>query len=118
MKPIAALAFTALFILIMAQSLLSCKKSETKPVEKCTITSYVKSGNGTLKTFDKQFSVSKSHSEVVDVTDAELSIKLVNNVKSANDSIHLAVTYNGITKHRGVKCVNTIGTVSIYLSEF
>jgi len=108
----------ALLAIILFSVLLSCKKSDTKPTEKCTVTSYVKSGNGTLKTFDKQFSVSKTYSEVIDVTDAELSIKLVNNVKSSNDSIHLAVTYNGITKHRGVKCVNTIGTVSIYLSEF
>lgn len=98
--------------------LLSCKKEEVKPIETCTVTSFVKSSNGTLKVFEKQFNVSQNYTETVEVTNKELSIKLNNNVKSLNDSISLSVTYNGVTKQKGLKCNNSIGTISIYISDF
>jgi len=107
-----------ILLLSFAIALFSCKKEDKKPVETVLVQSFVKSGNGNLKVFESQIQVPVNYSNEFNVEDKSLSIRLVNNIKSLNDSINLKVTYNGVTKQQGMKLVNTTGNISFYLSDF
>lgn len=105
------------YLFILFIGLVGCKKNTTPPIESCNIEAYCKSGNFTvngeiLKTVNTQ-----NYSESFEVTNNEQVVYIKNNIKS-NDSLFLMVRYKGITKKQGVKCLNSINTISFQLSTF
>jgi len=106
-------------ILAAIISLTACKKKdEVKPVETVTVEVYNTKSNSTLKVFQAQQVVtSTNYSNTYNVSEEDLkfTITLKNNVQSASDSIHLKVTYKGTVQQKGLKCNNTIGTISFNL---
>jgi len=89
----------------------SCKKTETIKPEQATVEVYHKMANFStnlngLKSFQSQRIV-----ETIDVTDEDLIMYAKNNVKYANDSIFIKVTYKGVTKQAGAKINSLYVTV-------
>jgi predicted component of type VI protein secretion system len=106
-----------LFIILLFA--LSCKKKESaKPLEVANVEVYCKSANATVNTNILETINTQHFNKSFEVSDPEIVIYVKNNVKSSNDSINIKVTYLGITKQQGMKCVNTIGNVGFQLSSF
>lgn len=107
------------YLFIVLLFALSCKKKEsTKPLEIATVEIYCKSANATLNTNGLETINTQHFNKSFEVSDPEIVVYVKNNVKSSNDSINIKVTYLGITKQLGIKCVNTIGNVGFQLSKF
>jgi hypothetical protein len=105
-------------VIILLFALFSCKKQTTKPVEVAYFECYCKSGNATINADKMQTILTKNYSTSFEVTNEQSILSIKNNIKSSNDSLNLKVTYKGITKQIGVKCVNTLNTLSFQLSTF
>lgn len=82
----------------------SCKKTETKPsYEQATVTVYHKLSNFSVNLNGLKSYQQKTVTETIDVIDETQIVYAKNNVKLANDSIHITVTYKGKTKTAGAK---------------
>lgn len=105
-------------LILITLSLIGCKKKD-EVKEKVSVYVYSKNSNAKLKVFDKFIDVNNltySNSFDVSENDLKLSILLQNKVKVANDSIYLKVSYKSKEQAKGMKLVNSIGTISFYLN--
>lgn len=97
----------------------SCKKKETEaPKESATIEVYCKSGNSNVNSDALETIMQVNYSKTYIVNDPEIQVYVKNNLKSSNDSINIKVTYKGVTKQKGSKCVNTLNMIGFQLSTF
>lgn len=109
-------------ILLLLIALIGCKKSTKEPEQVVNITFYHKNANFTYnKGDDTGQKQSGNNYEVVNVNlsgkDKNNVILIKNNTKFPNDSISLTVTYNGVTKQKGLKCSNVFVSLQYQLKD-